>query len=241
MENIGVDNTYELIKKAQIGDSEAMRILTESNMGLVYSVAKKFTQRGVDFDDILQLGSIGLVNAIKKFDMNFDVKFSTYAVPLIIGEIKRFLRDDGQIKVSRVYRSISFKAGSVREKLLVKLKREPTIHEMAKEMDIDVTELITAFEATQPAESLYKAVDENEKMLLVDKVSGGVESENEIIEKLAIKESINNLNERERKIITLRYFKEKKQREVASMLGISQVQVSRLEKQILMKMRESFK
>lgn len=240
MVNFGADNTYELIEKAQNGDSEAMRILTDSNMGLVHSIAKKFTQRGVDYDDILQLGCIGLVNAIKKFDMNFEVKFSTYAVPLIIGEIKRFLRDDGQIKVSRVYRSISFKAGSIREKLLIKLKREPTIHEMAKEMNIDVGDLVTAFEATQPAESLYKSVDENEKVLLVDKMSGGVETENEIIDKLAISESINKLTERERKIITLRYFKEKKQREVATILGISQVQVSRLEKQILMKMRENF-
>lgn len=232
------ENTYELLKKAKSGNNEAKEILAAENMGLVYSIAKKFLNRGVEFEDLVQIGSIGLINAMEKFDESYHVMFSTYAVPLIVGEIKRFLRDNGPIKASRSYRILSIKAAAVREKILNDTGKEPTISDIASVLNVDCEELSAAFEATCPPESIYKTVDESGKVLLIDKICGGVDNEEKIINKIALKELILSLQPRERKIIILRYFKDKKQAEIAKMLGISQVQVSRLEKQILNKIRE---
>ncbi len=231
-------NTYELINKAKNGDNLARDELFENNMGLVYSIAKRFLNRGVEFDDLVQIGSIGLFNAINKFDESYNVMFSTYAVPLILGEIKRFLRDNGPVKVSRNLRSIALKANVFRENYIKEHGKEPTISEIANELGIDCSELATALEATQVPESLYAKVDDSEKILLVDKISGGVNNENTIIDKTVVIDLIGKLTERERKIIIMRYFKDKKQTEIAKYLGISQVQVSRLEKQILNKLRQ---
>jgi len=238
MEQKTLQNTYRLIKKVSEGDMNAKEKLIEDNMGLVYSIAKKFLNRGIEFDDLVQIGSIGLLNAINKFDESYNVMFSTYAVPLIMGEIKRFLRDDGIIKASRSYRVLSLKAALMREKLMKVLGREPTINEISKEIGVASEEIATAFEATQVPESIYKTVDDSEKVLLIDKISGGVDNEDKIVNKIALTEMINKLLPRERKIIILRYFKDKKQTEIAELLGISQVQVSRLEKQILKKIRD---
>lgn len=231
-------NTYDLLNKASEGDIYAKEKIVQDNMGLVYNVAKKFINRGVDLDDLVQIGAIGLVNAIDKFDTSYDVMFSTYAVPLIIGEIKRFLRDDGPIKVSRKYRIISAKAAAVRERLMIQNNKEPTVNEIAKELNIECEELIVSYEATLSPKSVYETVGDNEDVLLIDKISGGIQEENKIIDRITLFELINKLSERERKIIILRYFKDKKQSEIAKHLGISQVQVSRLEKQILIKMKE---
>ena len=231
-------STYDLLEKASKGDLYAKEKIVQDNIGLVHSVAKKFINRGVEYDDLVQLGSIGLINAIDKFDSSYDVKLSTYAVPLIIGEIKRFLRDDGIIKVSRKYKIIASKASMIREKLILYLGKEPSLNEIAKELNIECEELILAFEATTAPKSVYETINENDETLLIDKISGGINEESSLIEKIALSDLLNDLSERERKIIILRYFKEKKQTEIAKHLGISQVQVSRIEKQILNKMRE---
>lgn len=231
-------NTYILLKKSSDGDLKAREQVIEDNMGLVYSVARKFMNRGVEFDDLVQLGSIGLINAVKKYDESFEVKFSTYAVPLIIGEIKRFLRDDGPVKVSRSYRVLSGKALTFREKFMSEHGREPTINEIAENLKVEREEIATALDATQIPESIYKTVDDTNKTNLLDKICVGVDQEEKIIDKITIAELLKSLLPRERKIILLRYFKDKKQAEIAKTLGISQVQVSRLEKQILNKIRE---
>lgn len=232
------ENTYDLIKKAKRGDKSVRDKLFEDNMGLVYSIARRFLNRGVDFEDLVQLGSIGLFSAIDKFDESYGVMFSTYAVPLIVGEIKRYLRDNGPIKVSRNLRSIALKANIFREKYLIEYGQEPTISKIANELKMDRSELAAALEATQPTESLYKSTDDTDKVLLVDKICGGLSHENSIIDKTTISYLISKLTQREQKIIIMRYFKDKKQTEVAKRLGISQVQVSRLEKQILTKLRQ---
>ncbi|MBE7039175.1 MAG: SigB/SigF/SigG family RNA polymerase sigma factor [Ruminococcaceae bacterium] len=231
-------DTYILLKKASEGDLQAKEKLIEDNMGLVYTVAKKFISRGVDFEDLVQLGCIGLINAVDKFDVSFNVMFSTYAVPLIMGEIKRFLRDDGPIKVSRSYRVISSRVYMFKEKFLLEEGREPTINEIAENLNIEREEIAAALEATQPPESIYKTVDDSEKTHLIDRICGGVDHEEMLIDKITISELFKTLLPRERKIIILRYFKDKKQTEVAKILGISQVQVSRLEKKILCKIKE---
>lgn len=231
-------NTYKLLKMASSGDLHAKEELIRDNMGLVYSIAKKFINRGTEFDDLVQIGCIGLIKAVEKFDETFNVMFSTYAVPLIIGEIKRFLRDDGPIKVSRSYRMLNYKASTVRERLMSLYDREPTISEIAKELNVECEELAAAFEATQMPESIYKTVGDTDDVLLIDKINGGTDDEEKLVEKIVLKELIGNLSVRERKIIILRYFKDKKQNEVGKILGISQVQVSRLEKQILRKIKE---
>lgn len=233
-------DTYILLNQVSKGDNAALEKLTEENMGLVVSCAKKFQNRGIELDDLVQIGAIGLINAINKFDSSYDVMFSTYAVPLIMGEIKRYLRDNGPIKVSRSYRVLSSKVLSYRERFSQIYGREPTISEISEELSVEKEEITSALEATIPPESIYKTVDSDEKIHLIDKISGGENSqENNIIDKITLKESINRLEPRERKIIILRYFKDKKQGEIADILGISQVQVSRLEKKILSKIKEN--
>ena len=165
--------------------------------------------------------------------------FSTYAVPLIVGEIKRYLRDNGPIKVSRNLRSIALKVNFFREKFLMEYGKEPTISEIANELNIDRSELAAALEATQPPESLYKSTDDADKVLLVDKICGGLSHESKIIDKTTVFQLINKLTQREQKIIIMRYFKDKKQTEVAKHLGISQVQVSRLEKNAINQIKKN--
>ena len=231
--------TYQFIRLAQDEDSFALVKLVKENIKLVYSIAHKFNGRGIELEDLVQIGSIGLVKAIKKFDLSYDVKFSTYAVPMIMGEIKRFLRDDGPIKVSRSLKTLAAKAFAIKTRLAEETGKEPTISEIAAELGENTADLATALDAAKTPESLYTPYGDDDSLLLIDKINGGLENEGTAINKIALSELIKKLPERERKIIILRYFKDKTQSQIAKQLGISQVQVSRLEKKILSAMRKS--
>lgn len=236
----GID-TIQLIIMAREGDKLAQSIIVEKNIGLVWSIVRRFLNRGHETDDLFQIGCIGLIKAISKFDTSFDVKFSTYAVPMIIGEIKRFLRDDGIIKVSRSLKEASNKARVAKEVMSKELGREPTIGEIAERLDIPVEELVMAVEAGHTPESLFNPVGdgENTSLLLIDKLNDGYnDDETDIIDKIALRQVMDTLKPREKQIIILRYFKEKTQVQIAKMLGISQVQVSRIEKKILEDIRD---
>lgn len=230
--------TYRLIKLAQDGDGNALEHLTKSNMGLVYSLAHKLAGRGVDSEDLIQLGAIGLLKAIRRFDSSYEVKFSTYAVPMILGEMRRFLRDDGPIKVSRSLKTLASKAYAAKEKLAYEQNREPSISEIAEELGENREDLVTAMEAVAAPESIYTPCGENETLLLIDKLSGGNNSEAATVNRLALSELIRTLPNREKKLILLRYFKDHTQSRTAEQLGISQVQVSRIEKKLLQTMKE---
>ena len=228
----------ELIKRSQNGDKDALNKIVNENSPLVWSIVRKFLNRGCEIEDLYQIGTIGLIKAVKNFDLSYDVRFSTYAVPMIMGEIKRFLRDDGIIKVSRHIKELSSKVRMATEKLEIELNREPKISEIANFLNESVEDVSTAIDASLAPESLYKSVNESEKntVMLMDKISD--ENSDKILDNFILKDAICNLNERDKKIILLRYFKGKTQTEIAKMLGISQVQVSRLEKKILIEIRK---
>ncbi|MFZ5966174.1 MAG: RNA polymerase sporulation sigma factor SigF [Bacillota bacterium] len=233
--------TIELIKKAQSGDREAQDILVHHNLGLVRSVLKRFSNRGYDKEDLYQLGCIGLVKAIEKFDASYEVRFSTYAVPMIIGEIKRFLRDDGIIKVSRSLKQTAGRVKGAKEMLFKQLGREPTLHELSIELDISKEEIVMALDSNIQPDYLYDVIhhDDGAPVHLIDKISeSSTEDDGEVIDRIALREVLSKLKPRERQIIVLRYFKDKTQTEIAQVLGISQVQVSRIEKKVLSQMRE---
>jgi len=237
-------NTIELIKKAKNGDKQAQSILVENNLGLVWSIVRRFQNRGYEVDDLFQIGSIGLIKAINKFDPSFEVKFSTYAVPMIIGEIKRFIRDDGIIKVSRSLKELSVKVRITKEVMSKELGREPSINEMAERLNVTPEDIVVAMEAGYSPESLYNTLGEgdNSQVMLIDKVDGSSGmSESDLIDRIDLQQVIDTLKPRERQIIILRYFKEKTQVQIAKLLGISQVQVSRIEKKILSDIRERIK
>lgn len=225
----------ELIKRSQAGDKEAQEILVKSNIGLVTSVVKKFLNRGHEYEDLFQIGCIGLIKAINNFDTSFDVKFSTYAVPMILGEIKRFIRDDGIIKVSRSIKETAKKVKFAKEKLAKEYGREATIEEIAKELCITTEEVVLSIDSMTAPEYLYDTIhqDDGAAVLLIDKVSEDKDYGEEIIDKVALKEVIQNLEPRDRQVIFLRYFKDLTQSQIAEVLGISQVQVSRIEKRVL--------
>ncbi len=231
----GMD-TIKLIKMAKDGDKLAQSTLVESNIGLVWSIVRRFQNRGHETEDLFQIGCIGLIKAINKFDTSYEVRFSTYAVPMIIGEIKRFLRDDGLIKVSRSLKEVSNKARITKEVMSKELGREPTIGEMAQRLDISTEELVMAVEAGYSPESLFNPVGEgeNSSLMLIDRLNDDCnDNETDIIDKIALKQVLDTLKPREKQIIILRYFNEKTQVQIAKLLGISQVQVSRIEKKIL--------
>lgn len=233
-------NNSELLPLAKAGDLEAMNKLIEINLPLVSSISKKFINRGYDYEDIFQIGSIGLVKAIKNFDVKFNVKFSTYAVPMIIGEIKRFLRDDGIIKVSRNVKSLARKIHFDREILSKNLNREPTIDELSKFSGVNKEDIVLAIESSASLQYLYDTIhqDDGAPVLLIDKISEDSVEDSNMIDRIALKEALQNLDNKSRQIIMLRYFKDKTQVQVAKMLGISQVQVSRIEKKVLLEMRK---
>ena len=234
------DENSKLIALAKNGDQEIMNRVIEMNLPLVASLSKKFLNRGYDYEDIFQIGSIGLVKAINNFDDSFNVKFSTYAVPMIIGEIKRFIRDDGIIKVSRNVKTLARKIHFDKETLSKKLNREPTIEEIADFSGIPKEEILFAIESSSSMQYLYDTIhqDDGAPVLLIDKLSEKGEDDTEMINKLALKEALSSLDSKGRQIIMLRYFKDKTQVQVAKMLGISQVQVSRIEKKVLLLMKE---
>ncbi len=234
------DEFLRIITRAQDGDSEAENYLVENNIGLVRSVVRRFMNRGCEYDDLVQIGSIGLLKAIKKFDCTFNVKFSTYAIPMIIGEIKRFLRDDGKIKVSRSLKDIAYKAHAAKETFEKDYGREPTISEIASVLEVSNEDLVMALESVQSTEYLYATIhqDDGTPILLIDRISCKEGEDSDIVDKLALKEMISALAPRERQIIMLRYFKDMTQCSVAKLLGMSQVQVSRIEKKIMSRLRQ---
>ena len=235
-----MDETTLLIEAAHNGDKAARERLVTENMGLIWSIVRRFSGRGYEMEDLFQIGSIGLIKAIDKFDTSFQVRFSTYAVPMISGEIKRFLRDDGMVKVSRTIKENGWKLHRASEKLLYEMGREPTIDELSQETGIMKEDIVMALEANTEIESIYKSVyqgDGNE-IFLVDKLPEKCDENEKLINSLALKQIMEELTEQERIIIELRYFHEKTQTEVAKTLSVSQVQISRIEKRILLKMRE---
>lgn len=234
-----MDN-IKLIRKSQAGDKQARDDLVLNNVGLVWSIVRRFINRGHDADDLFQIGIIGLIKAIDKFDLSYKVKLSTYAVPMIMGEIKRFLRDDGMIKVSRSLKENGGKIRRAREDLTYEFGREPTIEEICEKVDLTKEEVVMALESNTEVDSLNKTIyrGDGNSIYLIDKIQDGEENESElVIDKLDLKDTIESLDEKDQKIIKLRYFHNKTQTDIAKELGISQVQVSRLEKKILSKMR----
>ena len=235
-----MDHTIVLIQKSHEGDKEARARLVEENTGLVWCVVKRFYNRGVEMEDLFQIGTIGLLKAIDKFDLNYDVKFSTYSVPMIAGEIKRFLRDDGMIKVSRSLKELSYKAYLCREKLQERFGREPSVTELAGELGVEPEELMAALDASSEVESLHKPIyqSDGQEVSLMDRLPWRAEPEEEVLDHLLLKELLGGLEKEERQLIYLRYFADRTQAQAGKELGISQVQVSRLEKKILKSMRE---
>lgn len=225
-----------LILRSQNGDKAARDLLVERNVRLVWSVVQRFINRGYDPDDLFQIGSIGLIKSIDKFDLSYEVRFSTYAVPMIIGEIQRFLRDDGSVKVSRTLKEAGNKIRRAKEELTKKFGRSPTVQEVAIETDLAVEEVIHAEDAAKAPHSIHETVFENDgdPITLLDQIAL---EDTKWFEKLSLEEAIQNLNRRERLIIYLRYYKDQTQTEVANRLGISQVQVSRIEKKLLQEIK----
>lgn len=235
-----MDDILALLGRAHQGDKEARDILTEKNIGLVHSIARRFQNRGVEMEDLVQIGSIGLLKAIDKFDTGYDVKFSTYAVPMITGEIKRFLRDDGMVKVSRSLKEEAARAYAVREELFLKTGREPALEEIAAELNIDREELVLAMESAVQIESLQKTIFQSDGsgISLEDKLPQEKNQQEEVLDRLLLEQMLGMLEPKERELIYLRFFMEKTQTCVAKKMGMSQVQVSRLEKKILSRLRE---
>jgi len=231
-----------LLKKARAGDREARNSVVVANMGLVWSVVKRFQNRGYDTEDLFQIGCIGLIKAIDNFDTNYDVKFSTYAVPMIIGEIKRFLRDDGIIKVSRSLKELNMKIKVLRDNIIKEEGREPGVNELAEKLGVSAADIASALDASETPESLYSVIKEGDSnpIYLIDKyIEDDRGEERDIIDKIALKQVLGRLGKRERQIIVMRFFQSKTQTQVAEKLGLSQVQISRIEKKILKNIRES--
>ncbi len=234
-----MDRIHNLIKEAQNGNREAFECIVNENIGLVWSVVKKFQGRNIETDDLFQLGSMGLVKAVKKFNFEYDVKFSTYAVPMIMGEIKRFLRDDGIIKVSRGLKETAYRALKAKEVLRLKYDREPTIEEIAEHINIDRETLVTAIDSVRDVDSIDRKI-ENEKgkeMNVIDTIAAEEDKSGAIVDNILLNTAIEHLDEREKMIVNMRYMEELTQSDVAKKIGVSQVQVSRLEKKILKKLR----
>jgi RNA polymerase sporulation-specific sigma factor len=223
----------DLIERSQNGDKEARDLIVQRNIRLVWSVVQRFLNRGYESDDLFQIGCIGLLKSVDKFDLSYDVKFSTYAVPMIIGEIQRFIRDDGTVKVSRSLKEMGNKVRKKKDELSKTLGRNPTVNELATALDISQEDVVMSQEAIRTPSSIHETVYENDgdPITLLDQISD--KEETKWFDKIALRDAVGHLQERERLIVYLRYFKDQTQSEVAKRLGISQVQVSRLEKKIL--------
>ncbi len=235
-----MEETTRLIKQAHDGDPEAREQLVLKNVGLVWSIVRRFAGRGHELEDLYQIGCIGLIKAIDKFNLEFDVKFSTYAVPMITGEIKRFLRDDGMIKVSRSLKELGIRVSSVREQMTWELGREPGLDELANRGGASREEVAASIEASTEVESIDKNVGngEDQNLRLLDKLPDQREEQEQLLNRMVLGQILNLLEEKDREIIVRRYFENQTQSQIAADLHISQVQVSRLEKKILRKMRE---
>ena len=230
-----MDHTLALIIKSQQGDKKARDTVFEENTGLIYSVAKRFVGRGVEMEDLIQIGSIGLLKAVDHFNASFEVKFSTYAVPMIIGEVRRYLRDNNAIRVSRSLRDTAYKAIYAKEALMKKQETEPTLEEISKMIDVPPKDIVFALDAIQSPVSLYEPVysEGGDTLYVMDQISDKKNKESNWVEHLSLKDALSHLPERENHIIQLRYLEGKTQMEVANEIHISQAQVSRLEKNAL--------
>ena len=237
-------NQEELFELARQGDKAAKEKIVSDNNGLVWSVARRFAGRGYDLDEMYQIGCIGLLKAIERFSFAYEVQFSTYAVPLIAGEIKRFLRDNGMIKVSRILKQNGFRISQAKQALSDQYGREATLSELSSYTGLKLEDIVLATEANREVESIYQTVSghDGKEMYLVDKLSEAEEecsAVEHLMNSLLIENAMEQLGELERKLITMRYFQDKTQTQIAEILGISQVQVSRLEKKILRNMRNA--
>lgn len=235
-----MEETFALIKQSHEGDKDARNILVERNLGLVWSIVRRFSGRGHEIEDLFQIGCIGLMKAIDKFDVSYDVKFSTYAVPMISGEIKRFLRDDGMVKVSRSIKENAWKIRNASDRLTQELGRDATVEEISLETNLLIEDIVVAMEANEEVESIYKPVYQSDgnQIYMMDKLPEKKDYNEILLNQMLIEQMLDGLTELERQIIKLRYFKDKTQVEVAKEIGISQVQVSRMEKKILLQMRK---
>ena len=254
-----MEETAVLIERSQAGDKEAREILIEENLGLVRHIVKRFAGRGYDLEDLFQIGCIGLIKAIDKFDLHYEVRFSTYAVPMIQGEIKRFLRDDGMVKVSRTLKESGWKVKQAAQRISQEYGREATLQELSEETGLSVEDIVMAIDASVEVESIYKSVYQSDgnEIYLVDQVVGedggrdgstvgrtaadgswGDSEKEKVLNHMLLEQLLSRLDDKERELINMRYFQEKTQVEVAKCMGISQVQVSRMEKRILLQLRE---
>ena len=235
-----MDHTLALIGRSHQGDKEARDTLFKENTGLIYSVAKRFLGRGVEMEDLFQIGSIGLLKAVDHFDPSYEVRFSTYAVPMIVGEIKRFLRDDGILKVSRSLKEDCGRIYQAKEKLEKELGREPGLDEIAAEVELSLEEVILALESTAEVESLHKTIYQGDgnDISLMDRLPEKENGKEQALDRIFLEEMLQSLDARERQLIGMRYFQNRTQTEIAAELGVSQVQVSRMEKRILKKLKE---
>ncbi|WP_330622333.1 SigF/SigG family RNA polymerase sporulation sigma factor [Roseburia sp. MSJ-14] len=234
------EKVKKLLELAHDGDKAARDTMVKENMGLIWSIVRRFNNRGYELEDLFQIGSIGLMKAIDKFDTSFEVKFSTYAVPMITGEIKRFLRDDGLIKVSRSIKENGAKIKQARERLQAERGRDITLQELSDETGMERTEIVMALEANGEVESIYKtyAPENGKETCLADRLPQEKDSHEVLINHMLLEQLLKELKEEERQLIQMRYFEECTQMQVAEKLGISQVQVSRMEKKILLSMRK---
>lgn len=233
------EETFDLIKRAKNGEEQAKDELVKANSPLIKSLIKRYLNKGIEYDDLFQLGSLGFVKAIYNFDESFNTRFSTYVVPMVIGEIKRFMRDDGAIKVSRAVKSQNIKINKYIEEFVKTEYRKPTYEEIAKQFNMDPAEVIFTMDSSKMPISIYTPAedDDTKSTFLLDKYT--TDTSDDMVDNLVLKEVLKNLNERDKQIIILRFFRDKTQTEIAKILGISQVQVSRLENKIIEKMRES--
>lgn len=227
--------TELLIKNAQNGDSQAMEALVEENTGLIWAVTRRFLGRGTEADDLYQLGCLGFLKAVEGFDLSYGTQFSTYAVPKISGEIRRFLRDDGAVKVSRSLKEQASMIRSVRNKLTVAFGRDPTITEISHQTGFTPEEIALAETATAATESIQK--ENGEDGFSLENILSDTESEEQMVEKIALRQAIESLQERESTVIKLRYFHGLTQQRVAKVLNVSQVQVSRIEKKAIIQLK----
>lgn len=233
------EQTLILISKAQKGDQDAKQRLIEENSPLIKSVIKRYKNKGLEYDDLYQLGSMGFLKAINNFEPSFNVRFSTYCVPMIIGEIKRFLRDDGSIKVSRAIKSLNIQISRYIDDYVKKNQKKPTLSEISKHFDIDECEVVFTMDSSKMPISIYTPVsDDSKSALLVDSMTEESVIGEEMIDNISLKSTLNSLESRDKQIILLRYFQDKTQSQIAQELKISQVQVSRLENKILEKLKQ---
>lgn len=231
-----MDDRFGLILRAQQGDNDACEQLLKENAGLIWSIVRRFTGHGVETDDLYQLGSLGFLKAVRSFDINYGTQFSTYAVPKISGEIRRFLRDDGMIKVSRSVRDLAVQVSRLRTAIITKTGTEPSIGELAQQLEVTPEEIAMCENATAPTDSLQREVGEDGSTM--ERILGDDGIEDSIVDSVVVRECIQKLPEKERKVILLRYYRSLTQQRCAELLGISQVQVSRLERRAIARMRE---